>query len=310
MPILRLNAGENGLVLHGSPAAPLPAIISAARGTGPVIVMIHGFKYDPDHLSCDPHATIFARQPHPGRTDKVPWPRHLGFGMGHEDEGLAIAFGWRARGNIWRAQRSASAAGRHLAEVIDLIRSVAPRRAIHLISHSMGSEVVFDALHALPARSVDRIIALTGASYQRRATEAMQTDAGRSAELINVLTRENDLFDALFECIMPAGAQDKAMGSGLDLPNAVNLQLDCHTTLDHLSDLGAPIAASQRICCHWSGYTRPGALRFYNAALRDVKRLSLPRLHAGVPNGLDPRWSRFLPRFNHNAAADRFEKAI
>jgi pimeloyl-ACP methyl ester carboxylesterase len=295
MPILRLNAGPAGLVLHGSPASALSAIRTAAPGTGPVIVMIHGFKYDPDCTACSPHSTIFAHTAHPDHPGQVQWMRHMGFGTGDPNEGLAIAFGWRARGNLWRAERSARAAGQHLARVIRDIKARAPERPIHVISHSMGSEVTFEALHALPAHSVQRVVTLTGASFVSRAMVAMQTPAGRCAELINVTSRENDVFDYFYERMMtPPASADRAMGTGIALPNAVTLQLDCAQSLALLPRFGGYVAAPARRVCHWSGYTRPGALRFYARALRTPEAVPLAALKRELPDRSAPRWSRIF----------------
>jgi len=295
MPILRLNAGPGGLIVHGSPAAALPTVRTAARGTGPVMVLIHGFKYDPEDTAFSPHTSIFGTEMHHHKDGNVQWLRHLGFCSGNSDEGLAIAFAWRARGNLWRAERAARVAGQHLAEVIALIRRAAPRRPVHVISHSMGSEVVFEALQNLPAHAVQRIIALSGASYASRATAAMQSRAGRTAELFNIISRENDVFDFMYErLIAPPSAGDRAMGMGLELPNVANLQLDCAHTLAALTRFGGHVAPPARRMCHWSGYTRPGALRFYAHVLRNPPAVALCALQQVLPVALAPRWSRMF----------------
>ncbi|MEL6465484.1 MAG: alpha/beta hydrolase [Pseudomonadota bacterium] len=295
MAILRLNAGPEGLRLHQSPASALSATRTAATGPGPVIVLIHGFKYDPDSMQRSPHSTIFGTVRHQGTGDHTQWLRHLGFGTGHADEGLAIAFGWRARGHLWRAQRSARAAGVALAKVIRTIRGVAPERPIHAITHSMGSEVVFEALHHLPAHALQRIVAITGASYVFRAETAMRTMSGQTAELLNVTSRENDLFDLMFERLIAPDVQgDRAMGLGISLPHAVNIQLDCPATLAALTRFGGQISSPQRMVCHWSGYTRPGALRFYARALRHADAVPLDDLQGTLPGALAPRWSRMF----------------
>jgi len=297
MPILRLNAGPDGLVLHGSAASALSAIRTAAAGTGPVMVLIHGFNYDPDGAGCSPHASIFNPGPHHHHPKKSPWLRHLGFGTGNSHEGLAIAFAWRARGDLWRAERSARAAGRNLADVIRMIRFRAPERPIHVISHSMGSEVIFEALQTLPAGAVQRIIALSGATYASRAAAAMQMPAGRAAELFNITSRENDVFDFMFErLIAPPVRGDWAMGGGIDLPNAVNIQLDCACTLAALTQFGGYIAPALRRMCHWSGYTRPGALRFYARVLRSPDDVPLRAVRQVLPEVVAPRWSRMFAR--------------
>lgn len=293
MPILRLNAGEDGLRVHGSPAPAMATLRRAAAGNGPVVVMVHGFKYDPDHAPCSPHSTIFALKTRPDRTDDVLWPRHLGFGTGSNDEGLAIAFGWRARGNIWRALRTSRLAGQHLAHVISEIRAIAPNRPVHIITHSMGSEVAFEALEHLPANSVARLVALTGASYAERAKAAMHSPAGRTCALFNITTRENDLFDFGFErLIAPPHRADRAMGNGVGVENAVTIQIDCPETLSVLKSFGGQIAGPSRRICHWSGYTRPGAMTFYARLMRQPNTVRLSTLKDALDGCGGARWSR------------------
>ncbi|MEM6760422.1 MAG: alpha/beta hydrolase [Pseudomonadota bacterium] len=291
MPILRLDAAPDAVTVHGATAPVARVLRSAARGTGPVIVLVHGFKYDPICVECDPHQKIFSLNAATG------WLRPLGFGAGEPDEGLAIAFGWRARGNIWRAHYAAGQAGRHLARVITDLRRLAPTRPVHAITHSLGSEVVFEALHHLGAGDLRRIVALAGASYASRAVAAMQTAAGRAADLINVTSRENDLFDAMFERLLaPAVPGDRALGDGIALPNVVNMQLDCRDTLATLPRFGGVIAPPGRRICHWSSYTRAGALAFYAHALRHPAAMPLDALRAALPAQTAPRWSRMLAR--------------
>ncbi len=297
MPILRLNAGPDGLALHGSPAPALAALHRAARGTGPVIILVHGFKYDPHCEACSPHNTIFGRDPSSGRGIHMPWLPDLGFGTDDADEGLAIAFGWHAGSNLWRAARSARSAGTLLAQAIRAIRAQSPGRSINIITHSMGSEVIFAALYDLRARDVARIVTLMAATYASRALTAMTTPAGRTAELFNVTSRENDAFDYMYErLIAPPVTGDRAMGAGLNVPNVVNIQLDCPRTLSDLTAFGGHIAPPARRVCHWSGYTRPGALQFYARAMRQPDTVPLPALRAALPPGPAPRWSRVFVR--------------
>ncbi|MEL7166417.1 MAG: alpha/beta hydrolase [Pseudomonadota bacterium] len=291
MPILRLDAGPTGVSVHASPAPVARVLQVAARGTGPVMVLVHGFKYDPACTEFDPHQKIFALDTPTG------WPRPLGFGGSGPDEGLALAFGWRARGNIWQAQGAARRAGQHLAQVIRTLRAVAPQRPVHAVTHSMGSEVVFQALHDLWPGDLCRIVTLSGASYGARAVAAMETAAGRGSELFNVTSRENDLFDAVFERLLaPDAVGDRAMGCGIDLPHVVNLQLDCPRTLAVLPRFGGIIAPADRTICHWSGYTRAGAMPFYAHALRHPAAVPLDAVRAALPARAAPRWSRMFAR--------------
>ncbi|MEO9898401.1 MAG: alpha/beta hydrolase [Paracoccaceae bacterium] len=294
MPILRLCADDNGLFLYRSPTAALPVLCTAARGNGPIIIMIHGYKYDPSVTLRDPHTSIFAMRACANQTNGALWPQHLGFGIGNPKEGLAIAFGWRAKGTIWQAQQSARATAHCLERVIRTLNDVSPNRPIHIIAHSMGSEVVFETIKRLPADSVERVVILTGASYVSHAMGAMQSPAGMTCELFNVTSRENDLFDFVFERLVPpVSLTDHVMGLGVTLPNVANLQLDCDQTLSLLANFGAKISASESRVCHWSGYTRPGAMEFFAQIMRCPEKSPMTVMKALLPKDTDPRWSRF-----------------
>ena len=86
------------------------------------------------------------------------------------------------------------------------------------------------------------------------------------------------------------------MGVGLDLPNAINIQLDCPSTLTSLTRFGGYISPGRLCVSHWSGYTRPGAMRFYAHALRQPDAVPLPDLLAALPRTTSPRWSGLFAR--------------
>lgn len=297
MAIIRINARGRTPELHGTPAALEKHLLQAGAAGGPAVIMIHGFKYLPGHSKHCPHRHIMSYEPEllPWRSPS--WPRQLGFGLGHADEGLAVAFGWQARGTPWAAYRRAAEAGHALAKVIAMLHAQTPGRPVHVIAHSMGTELAFEALHHLPAGAVDRIISLAGASYRSRAEAALATPAGQAAELISVISRENDPFDFLFEAsVSPQARGDRVLSQGLSPANAVTLQLDCPDTLRHIARLSCAVGLPERRICHWSGYTRPGALRFYNALLRQPDALTLQVLQRGLPQQPGRRWSRvFAP---------------
>lgn len=293
MSILRINAQDDTPLSHDVPTVPAGFLVARhLDAPGPVIVMVHGYSYRPHRRGDCPHDLIYALDP---VQDAVPsWPRALGFGSGDPREGVALAFGWNARGTPQTAHRRAQVAGDALARVVEMIRTGDPARNIHVIAHSLGSEVVFAALRSARTRVFDRIILLAAASRTSRAEAAMRSDAGLAAELINVTSRENDLFDLIVEGVMPADCTTPALGRGLSLPNAVTVQLDCARTLAHLGGLGHPVAAPDRRVCHWSVYTRGGVMPFYRALLREPQALPLARLRAGLPAEAEPRWSRIF----------------
>ena len=93
MAVIRMNAQGDKAVPHRGHEQLERALETAARDAGPVVVMINGFKHQPGNPYHCPHRHILSLDP-----DHLPWrapswPRHLGFGLGHVDEGLAIAFG-------------------------------------------------------------------------------------------------------------------------------------------------------------------------------------------------------------------------
>ena len=266
---------------HPEPVAALPDL---DRVDGPVIVMIHGYKYQPGHPVHCPHLNLLSE----GSTGADGWPGRLGFSAG--GSGLAIALGWPARGALWQAQSRARTAGRALATLLG-----ATRRPVHVIAHSLGLEVALEALHHVPAGRIGRILSLTGACYAGRVAAALDTPAGREAEFFNITSRENDAFDFLFErLVAPPCAGDRAIGLGLTGTNVLTLQLDCPRTLKHLARLGIHIAPARRRICHWSSYSRPGVMEFYADLLRRPEHLSMAALRAGLPPAPAPRWSGLL----------------
>ncbi|MEM8578655.1 MAG: alpha/beta hydrolase [Pseudomonadota bacterium] len=287
MPVLRVNAAATGLSVHNSPACADAALRRAAAGTGPMMVLVHGYKYQPGHPQHCPHRRLLATG--------AGWPAGLGFGRGDPVEGLALAFGWPARGRLAEALRQTQEAGALLSRAIRQLKHAAPDRTLHLMTHSMGSEVAFAALHHLRPGDVQRVLTITGASYASRAHAALDSPAGRRAELLNIISGENDVFDALYTCLVPPpAARDRVLGAGIDAPNTVNIQIDCPKTLAVLAGFAGPIRPPGRRVCHWSGYTRPGLLAFYAAAMRRPDGVPLPALRAALPAARTARFSRLF----------------
>lgn len=296
MPLIHVNAGPGGPMLHdgaGDLAEGLPDLM---RGAGPVILMVHGYKYAPHHATECPHDHIFSLTPQRTCFKVRSWPAGLGFGAGATDEGLGIGFGWPARGNIWRAYAAAAEAGAQLAHLVMMIRAARPDRPIHAVAHSLGARVVLSALAHLPEGALQRMILLAGAEFGQRAAEALETPAGRGAEVINITSRENDFYDFLLECLIPAPRRgDRSLGLALTTgPNVLTLQMDHPGTLAALNRAGFAIAPPAARVCHWSPYTRPGVFALYNSLLRAGPDLPLGALRAALPCVTEPRWSRLL----------------
>lgn len=287
MPLLRINATPIGPALHDSPQCTLHRLARLAKGSGPVIIMIHGFKYDPMNRKHCPHQKLFCA------TSDDAWPRALGFGVETENSGLGIAFGWSARGSLQQVHMRAREDAEDLARLIRLIIHIAPHRRIHAITHSLGSEVLLNVLPMIPAFSLNRAVLLTGASYAAYADRMLATPAGRTAEVLNITARENDLFDMGFKRLVPPEQPgDSMIGRGLRARNAITLQLDCQKTLEALTDLGFVIAPSRSPISHWSTYARAGALEFYAHAMRYPEALPFALLRTKLPEDSNAHFSR------------------
>ncbi|QFT93490.1 Alpha/beta hydrolase family protein [Roseovarius sp. THAF9] len=298
MPLLQIDATPLGPRLHDAAQPLLSTLRRALVRPGPVIIMTHGFKFEPGHPNACPHTHILSLAPKSGTWKAKSWPRGLGFGAGNRDEGLAIGFGWSARGSIWDAYKQAEQAGFCLADLVSMIRRVAPDRPVHLMAHSMGARVALGALPRLRAGAIGRVLLLNGAEFGTAARAAIESDAGRAAEIISVTTRENDLFDFLMERLISAPEHgDRSLAQALpQRQNTLTVQLDHPDTLPSLERTGFRVAPGRaRFYCHWSTYLREGLFDFYRALLREPQHVTLSRLRAQLPDMPDPRWSRVLP---------------
>jgi len=297
MPLIHVNAGRDGPDLHDRPGVLGQYLPDLLAGNGPVILMLHGYKYAPGHARECPHRHILSLTPERDCFKVVSWPRGLGFGGDRADEGLGIGFGWNARGTLWQAYAEAARAGERLAQLVRLIREHAPHRPVHAVAHSLGARVVLSALPHLPEGAFGRLILLAGAEFAGRAAEALATPAGCRAEVINVTSRENDFYDFLLECLIPAPARgDRSLGLALSGgPKVLNLQMDHPETLSVLRRAGFEVANPTARICHWSPYTRAGVFPMYRRLLREAGTLPLAQLRAALPEHPAPRWSRLLP---------------
>ena len=296
MPVLQINAVKDRPVLSGAMTLgkSLDHHIAALPPDAPVIVLVHGYKFSPFDQRRDPHENILSMAPK-SRLGVISWPRHLGFGRGRAEEGLCIGFGWKARGTFWQAYGEAELAGAALA---DLIARIADRtdRKVHLVAHSLGARVALAGIAAAPAGAVGRCILMAAAEFQTPALRCLEKPAGQRVEIVNITSRENDIFDVMVErLIRPLGGA-RALGAGLPQAGAnwLDLQIDHAPTRIALAGLGHRIAEPERRICHWSGYLRPGLFGFYTDLLRRPEALPMPLLKTLLPEAGDARWSRLF----------------
>ncbi|REC57563.1 alpha/beta fold hydrolase [Rhodosalinus sediminis] len=281
MTLIRVDAVEDRPQLHGLGEAPGALLAEAVRGTrGPVVVMIHGYKFVPGHPVRCPHRHILGLEARRDCWKAVSWPRALGFAGASAEEGLGLAFGWHARGTLWEAWRRAEAAGVALAQVVEVLRAAAPVRPVHVVAHSLGARVALAAMTRAAEGAFGRVLLLAGAEFAGAAEAALAAPGGRGAELVNVASRENLPFDLMLEALIaPARPGDVTLGRGLAPgPRRATLRLDDARTLAALAGRGFRVAPPARRICHWSAYLRPGALDLYRALLRAPERVPLAAL--------------------------------
>ncbi len=275
----------------------LDRIDRAARALppgAPVTFLVHGFRYLPGHPFHDPHAHIFSQEPGGGGRS-LSWVRHLGHRGTNPPPGLVVAFGWNGRGTIWAAHARARPAGHALGRLIQTVRSASPGRRINAIGHSLGARVILSALPALGPGDLERAVLLSAAVFRDEARAGMESPAGRATEVINVTSRENDLFDFCMEAVVGGGLRASVgHGLGQSVRNWVDVQLDKPSVQRGLAALGFPVHDRSRRICHWSTFRRPGVFALYRALLTDPVPLPFSLLADCLPEGQSARWSRLL----------------
>jgi pimeloyl-ACP methyl ester carboxylesterase len=239
-----------------------------------ITVMIHGYKFAPGEA----HRHILSFCPTEDDRRAVSWPKHLRVGPDH----MGIALGWTSTGTLWHAWNEAERAGTTLARVLDLLASMG--RKADIVAHSLGARVALAGMRQAPAGSVGRAILIAPAEFRTAAEAAMTSPAGRTADVLNVTSRENDIFDTLLEWLIAPhvpGARSLGVGLRVPVPNWTELRIDDDQTLATLAGLGYRVAPPVRRVCHWSGYLRPGLFPLYRAILSD--RLSMEALRTALP---------------------------
>ncbi len=323
MAYFGISATEQGL-RAAVPGVDVGAGLRAAlAGTGedaPVVVLIHGYRWHPEEPGADPHRSLFALAPEAGHWKARSWPEGLGFADDAGESGLCIGFAWPAsaphlrslvtggRNGFARVYARAGALGERLAELVRLVQRAAPGRPVDVLAHSLGARVALAALPHL-AEAPGRMILLGAAEFDRAARGFLTASPAPVApQVYNVTARANDLYDLMFETFAPRGGwHDRAIGLGLadPLPGWIDLQLDRADVTAWINARGIALTAPEARLCHWSFYTREGALAVYQAILRRRPGWDVTGLRAAPCFGVqDPRWSRLLPR-RRSAAGDR-----
>lgn len=333
MAMLRLAArGRTPLIFDPSRCGDAPELSPATirssapalRKIKPLVVMVHGYKFDPFNPDvANPHDYLYHFDPDRVAADRwqrpASWPVGLGFRDGDKwgVDGLCVGFAWSSRpqqriGAFCRAYQEASQAGRALLQTLDDLSEAYPSRDIDIFVHSLGARVALTALRVAAKRGradllerIGRVILLGPAELVSVARDTMvaieRCDPARKPEIYSVVARENDFFDVLLERFAPKieGVTPVCVGShGLskDFGGWLDLQLDSPALKQWLAERSIVIGGGPRRACHWGLYNRPGALEFYAKILRDRPRWSIEAMRAaGVPTEQEQRWAR-LPK--------------
>jgi len=277
----------------------------------PIVILIHGYKFSPLHA--DPNREIFSLTPATPCFRNTSWPAGLGFRANGVSDGLCLGFAWPAHDadhggpvarRFARVYDAAAEAGAALGRVITTIDRLAPGRPVDLIAHSLGARVALQAARTLRRGRLGQIVLLGGAEYDSIALEALSAPGAKGAQVFNVTSRQNDLFDLLFTRFAPSPkapasgpARPLSAGLGRQLRLAYDLPLDRAELAPLLLRRGVRLGPDPRRICHWSFYTRPGVLSLYAQMLRNRHNWTVPALKAEV--GCLPqaaRWSLLLPR--------------
>jgi hypothetical protein len=311
MAYLGVTASTRSLALADAVAGPLPdslpdtlaAALARLAPRAPVVVLVHGYKFDPFHPARNPHSDLFTAGPRN-------WTDGLGLADPSPEAGLGIGFAWPAaaahlphllttrRTGFAHVYDRAAGFGARLAELVALLQVLAPERPVDILAHSLGARV---ALAALPHLGTPpgRMILLGAAEFDSRARAFLAAAPAAGPAIYNVTARANDFYDAMFETFAPRSSwSERALGLGLTggRPNWLDLQLDRAEVTAWLNARGIPLEPARARLCHRSFYTRRGTFALYRAILRRAPGWDLGTLRAEpCLAAQEPRWSRLRP---------------
>ncbi|WP_425092513.1 DUF726 domain-containing protein [Tropicimonas sp. S265A] len=235
------------------------------RPGAPIVVLLHGYRYDPARQNANPHTSLYAVQPEPGLPRRqMSWLEALGFLDQPDDPGLCLAVGWSARCKLADAYDHAAQVGTALADLLNAVAALMPGHPIKLMAHSLGARVALSCLRSLKRPVVKQAILLAPAEFTAPAQRALRNPAAQATEILQISPLENWLFDALLVRSLRHKETGTALGQRApDAPNWISLSLGTDGELAQLAALGHRVAPRKARVCHWSAYLRGGLMEFY-----------------------------------------------
>ena len=284
MAITGITALGVGMRCCDDPKRPVDAMIRqaiAAMPVGaPIVILVHGFRYNAGDPACDPHQKLFGTSRIPAKTG---WADGLGFNRQALHDGLCIGFGWAGTAEAGmhpltalckfsHVYARAAATGADLADLVNLLGRIDPSRQVDILAHSLGARVVFHALRHLAFKNLGRVLLLGAAEYVSDVDQALAVNhRNPEAEFLNFTARENLPFELLFEYMAPRARPGDRVLSAHRSPaarNWVNIQIDHPATIGWLTKRGVRVSTRQIGVTHWGFYLRDGIFDLYRELIR------------------------------------------
>lgn len=325
-----LQSLPRGAPLPKTPGAAMHATITgwlAQRDPSrPVVVMVHGWQYNPTDPSptdgANPYTVIYGI-PEPGKPDTV----SLSFlpivgecdDQGANQHDTALAYGWMSdpalaayvqagfdRNYVYACLDIAPLAARGLALILAGLAEAGA--TVRILAHSLGTRTTSQAIGLAKAAnmklSVDRIILLDGAEFCR---DALRNFADTTCDIVNIASMSDKVLEWGGEtlCCPPrsqaAGDMFVLGRTGLGTGDRyLDIQLDDPTTQAWFASGKAPTGKSYNLNAtpennahavgwmgHWTCYTNNGN-RTLITDLLYADTMTAPTLRAaGAPGTID-----------------------
>jgi len=287
MAVLSLTFARGVLCCVAAPGVPAARVlinqIRRLPPAVPIVVLIHGFTPPSTRRALSAHQTIFAPCSRHTAPHLRSWPEALGFSPDTVTDGLCIGFSWpselpgdppraglAARGGFARVYDRAGEAGFALADLIDQVHDHDPARQIDLVGHSLGARVALAALRKTSGKP-GQILLLGGAEYLSVARAGLVVSAARAAQVYNITSRENRLYDLLLQRFGPPEHRPSPpLGQGMEdaVPGWIDIPLEHPGVRAACARRGILLSRPRWRISHRHFYLRPELFALYSNLLR------------------------------------------